>query len=64
MNTGSSETLTLRECAKLIGVSVATFHRWIAAGEGPKHFKFQNTIRIRREDAESWVERHTIPAGE
>lgn len=59
------ELITLREAARLLGVTERTARRWIAAGRMPHRFKEGQDKKFRRADIEAEAELLTIhQAGE
>lgn len=52
--------LTVREAARLAGVSVSTIRRWVAQGRIPS-VKIDNRVHIRRADIEATVVRLEDP---
>ena len=48
--------LTRRECAKLLGVSVASLHTWTKLGRAPKRLRIGRQIRYRERDVLAWLE--------
>jgi predicted DNA-binding transcriptional regulator AlpA len=56
--------LTARAAAQLCGVSVATWHRWNAAGRCPAPVRIGATVRWRRDDVTSWTAAPRGPDGQ
>lgn len=55
--------LTVSQWADDIGISRSTGYRWIREGRGPAVLNVNGTIRIPREAANTWEQRHTIEGG-
>lgn len=52
----SEQYMTMREIAARIGVSKMTVYNWIRAGKIPAYRFGDLTIRVKREDAEAFLE--------
>lgn len=50
------EWLGVAEFADEIGVKVDTMRSWIRRGEGPPAYKIGALVRIKRSDANAWIE--------
>jgi len=48
--------MTMREIAEMIGVSKRTVYNWIRTGKIPAYRFGDQVIRVRREDAEAFLE--------
>lgn len=48
-------TLSLAECAEMVGVSTRLLYKLIERGEGPPLIRLGRRIIIRRESAEQWL---------
>lgn len=61
-NYASSQVLTARKCAAVIGVAFGTLSRWRMAGRGPAYTKTGSgrscRVRYRMEDVEAWLALH------
>jgi excisionase family DNA binding protein len=49
-NAEPSELITIRQAAEVLGITVRTANRWVAAGEMPNRIKDGRTKKFRRED--------------
>jgi excisionase family DNA binding protein len=56
----SDALLTVRQCAKLIGVSERTIANWVSSKKLPA-FKVGHVIRFRREAVQAFIEANSDP---
>jgi excisionase family DNA binding protein len=62
--TDADELLTARELAAELKVSLRTLERWRARGIGPAYVRLGRTVRYRRSDVNTWLERQRQNASE
>lgn len=46
----------VKEAARIVGVDVRTFWRWLDENKGPRVYKFGKTVRINKHDFKAWLE--------
>jgi excisionase family DNA binding protein len=56
----SDALLTVRQCAKLIGVSERTISNWVSSKKLPA-FKIKHVIRFRREAVQAFIDSNSEP---
>jgi excisionase family DNA binding protein len=55
----SDQLLTLPEVADYLGVPLQTLYQWRSQGTAPRGIRCGKHIRVRRDELEAWLERHT-----
>ena len=48
------------EAAKLLGISEKTLQAWRCNSKGPVYIKVGRTVRYRKEDLQSYIDRKTV----
>jgi excisionase family DNA binding protein len=57
MMTDAAALLNEKEAARFLSMSYRTLQSWRSAGEGPPYLKLGRSIRYRRSDLMSWIEK-------
>jgi excisionase family DNA binding protein len=55
-------SLSEKEAAQYLSVSLSTIRRWRRAGTGPEFFRFGDVLRYRKEALDSFIRQHTQSA--
>ncbi len=53
------QLMTLSEVADYLAVPLQTLYQWRSRGTGPRGIRCGKHIRVRRDELEAWLERHT-----
>lgn len=54
--------ITDKDLAQMLGLSVKYVQKLVREGKGPTRYQFGRSVKFRRTDVESWIERHRIEA--